>query len=147
MASFLTEKTSPLLYEVLSFVVGHALALPLALDNIDVHGVQIAWPLWVLICTVQLEMSWGISLSLAAASLLHTECCCEASAKRSSSMKLVERSLLNPRCVVMMCGILPFEHGLGSWPLFVEDGVVQRSFESSLICNEGSKCILLKSCK
>jgi hypothetical protein len=58
MASFLTEKTMPLLYEALSFIIGHVLSLPLALNDINIHGIWIMLSLWALVCTVWPVLLW-----------------------------------------------------------------------------------------
>jgi hypothetical protein len=118
------KKTVPLLYEALPLIISHALALSLALDDINIHGVQIVLSLWALVYTAQLETSQGISLSLAAASLLHAKCGCKASSEGSATMEFVKCSLFDPRGIVSLCRSLPFDHHLWAWPLFIKDYIM-----------------------
>jgi hypothetical protein len=124
VASFFAKKTAPLLYEALSLIISHALALSLALDDIDVHGIQITLSLWALVCTMQLEMSQGISLSLAATSLLHAKCGCKTSSKGSAAIEFIKCLLFNPHGIVLLYHSLPFDHRLWVQPLFIEDCIM-----------------------
>jgi hypothetical protein len=137
----------PLLYEALPFVVGYALALSLDLDNIDVHGIQIALSLRALVCTMWLETSWGVSLSLAAISLLHAKCGCKASSKGSAAVELIKHLFFDPRGIVLACHSLPFNHHLQVRPLFIKYRVVECFLKATSVGDNCSEGILFEAGK